>query len=167
MTDDALLTVQDMEEAISRAYALAVAARAGYTTSVPDMDRDSIDLRIQAGGAMRPALDLQLKATVNLGKASDGCRRFPLNLKNYNQLRCPAQTPRLLVVLDLPKDENLWMTVGEDELAIRYRAYWMNLRGYEKTENQTSVTVSIPEENLFNVESLRDLMAQSRSGRIQ
>lgn len=167
MTDDALLTVQDMEEAISRAYTLAVAARAGYTTSVRDMDRDGIDLSIQAGGGMRPALDLQLKATVNLGAASDGCRRYPLNLKNYNQLRCPVQTPRLLVVLDLPKDKNLWVTIDEDELAIRHRAYWMNLRGYEKTENQTSVTVSIPEKNLFNVESLRDLMAQSRSGRIQ
>ena len=167
MADDALLTDQDMEEAISRAYTLAVAARAGYTTSVRDLDRDSIDLSIQAGGEMRPALDLQLKATENLAEASDGCRRFRLKLKNYNQLRCPTQTPRLLVVLDLPKDKNLWVTITDDKLAIRYRAYWMNLRGYEETENQTSVTVPIPEKNLFNVESLHELMEQSRSGRIQ
>lgn len=167
MADDALLTDQDMEEAISRAYTLAVAARAGYATSDWNIDRDGIDLSIHAGGEMRPKLDLQLKATVNLTKASNGCRRFRLKIKNYNLLRCPTQTPRLLVVLDLPKDKNLWVTITDDKLAIRYRAYWMNLRGYEETENKRSVTVRIPEENLFNIESLCDLMEQSRCGRIQ
>ena len=65
-SDDSLLTAADREEALSRVYARAVAASAGYVTADPDFDRDGVDLRIQSGGAMRPALDLQLKATVNL-----------------------------------------------------------------------------------------------------
>ena len=66
MTDN-LLTKSDRQEALSRAYAHAVAAQAGYVTAVYESDRDGVDLRIQASGVMRPALELQLKATINLG----------------------------------------------------------------------------------------------------
>ena len=161
---DALLTVPDQKEALSLVYAQAVAARAGYVTEVPSTDRDSVDLCIRAGGRMRPLLDLQLKATVNLERPRDGFLHFPLGIKNYNDLRIEVQILRLLVVLDLPEDEQRWMTITESELILRHRAYWLNLQGYEETANQSSVTVRIPEENLFNVESLRVLMEQSRKG---
>ena len=161
---DTLLTVPDQQEALSLVYAQAVAARAGYVTEVPRMDRDSVDLCIRAGGRIRPVIDLQLKATVNLERSRDGFLYFPLGIKNYNDLRIEAHILRLLMVLDLPKDEQQWMTITESELILRHRAYWLNLRGYEETANQSSVTVRIPEENLFNVESLRTLMEQSRKG---
>ena len=164
---DALLTVTDREEALSRAYAYAVAARAGYATAMYAEDRDGIDFRIQAGGGMRPALELQLKATVNLGRPDDGYFRFPLKRRNYDLLRIETQTPRLLMVLDLPRDENLWMTVTADELVMRRSAYWLNLNGYPETDNLESVTVRIPEQNLFDVENLRMLMEHSRGGVIQ
>ena len=161
---DALLTVPDQKEALSLVYAQAVAARAGYVTEVPNTDRDSVDLCIRAGGRMRPLLDLQLKATVNLERPRDGFLHFPLGIKNYNDLRIESQIIRLLVVLDLPQDEQQWMTITENELILRHRAYWLNLQGYEETANESSVTVRIPEGNLFNVESLRTLMEQSRKG---
>ncbi len=164
---DTLLTVTDQEEALSRAYAYAVAARAGYSTAVYAEDRDGIDFRIQAGGGMRPALELQLKATVNLGRPDNGCFRFPLHRRNYDLLRIDTQTPRLLMVLDLPRDENLWMTITADELVLRHRAYWLNLKGRPETANLESITVRIPEQNLFDVENLRMLMEQSRAGVIQ
>lgn len=166
MTDN-LLTTPDRQEALSRAYAHAVAARGGYMTAVYAEDRDGVDLRIQAGGAMRPALDLQLKATVNLIDSNDGYYRFPLKRRNYDLLRMDTQTPRLLVVLDLPKDEHQWMTITEDELVLRHRAYWLNLKGWDETTNRTSVTVRIPERNIFDVEGLRALMEQSREGGIR
>ena len=165
--NSSLLTYPDREEALSRVNAHAVAARAGYVTAVYDIDRDGIDLRIQAGGKMRPALDLQLKASVNLGEARDGCFHFPLKRRNYDLLRIETQTPRLLVVLDLPKDEEQWVTITEDELVMRRRAFWLNLKGFEETDNRSSVTVRIPVDNLFDVENLQALMKQSREGRIQ
>jgi hypothetical protein len=164
---DVLLTVPDQEEALSRVYAQAVAARAGYLTANYDFDRDGVDLRIQAGGAERPALELQLKATINLGQSHDGYFRFPLNRRNYDLLRGETQTPRILMVLDLPNDEAQWMTITTAELILRHRAYWLNLRGFQETTNQSSVTVPIPTENLFNVDSLRRLMEQSRGGKLQ
>ena len=164
---DVLLTVPDQEEALSRAYAHAIAAGAGYITADYDLDRDGVDLRIQAGGPMRPALELQLKATINLGITYDGFYHFPLAIRNYGLLRIETQTPRLLVVLDLPRERDRWMTVTAEELVLRRRAYWLNLRGLEATPNQGSVTVRIPADNVFNVENLHRLMEQSRTGRVR
>ena len=164
---DELLSTADQEEELSRLYARAVAARAGYTTAVPEPDRDGVDLRIQAGGAMRPAIDLQLKATINLGDSKDGQFRFPLKKRNYDLLIEPTQTPRLLMVLDLPDDEEQWMTISAESLILRRRAFWANLAGNDERTNVSSVTISIPTTNVFDVEGLRRLMDQSRNGRLQ
>ena len=103
-----------------------------FATSTPEPDRDSVDLRVQAGGPRRPALDLQLKATTSLDQPSDGFLRFRLNIKNYDDLRVATQTPRLLVVLELPRNQSQWMTVTSEELVLRRRAYWLSLReGYD------------------------------------
>ncbi len=166
LSEDRLLTGPDQEELLSMAYAQVVAARAGYVTAVYERDRDGIDLRIQAGGDMRPALELQLKATVNLHDVGDDRVAFPLLRRNYDLLRIETQTPRLLVVLDLPKDPLRWATIADDELIIRRRAYWLNLLGRDETDNETSVTVRIPKQNRFDVDGLKALMEQSRTGRI-
>lgn len=164
---DTLLGTEDRKEALSRVYARAVAAAAGYAVGECDFDRDGVDLRIHAGGEMRPALDLQLKATVKLTDLVNRHRRFALKRRNYDLLRAGAQTPRLLVVVDLPQDEAEWVTIAEDGLTIRRRAYWLNLRSRPATDNTSSITVEIPVENRFNVATLRRLMEQSRRGRIQ
>ena len=93
---DSLLAPTDIEEALSRVYVQAVAARAGYTTADYSQDRDGIDILIRAGGKMRPALDIQLKATINLGNPSNRFFHYPLRSENYNLLCVPSQTPRLL-----------------------------------------------------------------------
>ncbi len=164
---DSLLASTDVEEELSRAYVQAVAARAGYTTADYSQDRDGIDILIRAGGKMRPALDIQLKATINLGNPSNGFFHYRLRSENYNLLCVPSQTPRLLVVLGLPRDRAKWLTITADELILRRSAYWLNLRGHDETENKSSITVHIPEQNLFDVDNLRELMEQSRKGSIQ
>ena len=124
---DRLLTRADQKAAMSVVYAKAVAARAGYVTSIPDLDRDGVDLRIDAGGAMRPALDLQLKATARLGKPTAGSLSFALKRRNYDLLRRDTQTPRILVVLVLPNNRDRWMTITQEELVLRRSAYWLSL----------------------------------------
>ena len=162
-----LLSGPDQKEGLSLAYVEALVARAGYSTSAPVPDRDSVDLRIMAGGKHRPALDLQLKATADLAKSQAGFLRFRLPIKNYDDLRVTTQTPRLLVVLELPKDESRWMTVTTEELVLRRRAYWLSLQqGHDEILGQQTVTVRIPEDNLFDVEALRTLMERSRNGEI-
>ena len=164
---DGVLTCPDQKEGLSLVYARALAARAGYLVSAPQPDRDSIDLRIQAGGTQRPALDLQLKATTSIGKPYNGMLPFRLSIKNYDDLRIETQTPRLLAVLELPKDDSQWMTVTEKKLILRRRVYWLSLqKNYEQVEGQETITVHIPEQNILNVETLRHLMELSRTGEL-
>jgi Domain of unknown function (DUF4365) len=124
---DALMAVTDREEALSRAYIAAVAARAGYLTATMDFDRDGVDIQIRAGGTMRPSLDIQLKATINLGEPKGGVFRFPLKRRNYDLLVAETMIPRILVVLDLPKDQADWLQVTSDRLIMRRCAYWASL----------------------------------------
>ena len=163
MAPDALLTDADREEALSRAYVRAVAGFAGYTVSEEDFDRDGIDLRIHAGGDLGPSIGLQLKATVNLGNIrSDGCYRYDVPVKNYDRLIRLFQVPRYLVVLALPADEADWLTASTDELVMRRCAYWVSLLGRSESNNQASVRVSIPADNRFDPDNLRQLLERSR-----
>ena len=114
---------------------------------------------------MRPKLDLQLKASVRLARYGDNLS-YAVKLKNYDDLRIETQTPRLLVILDLPPEYDQWLNVSVEALIIRRAAYWFSLRGMTETKNETSVTISIPACNIFDVDALRGLMQQSRQGRI-
>ena len=114
---------------------------------------------------MRPSIALQLKATINLN-CTEGIYRFPLKIRNYNQLRGVNQTPRLLVVLEMPRDETQWLTITNEELILRRRACWISLKGCEEIDNTTSTTVLIPKDNVFDVDSLRLLMDRSDRGSI-
>ena len=164
---DSLLTSRDEEELISIAYAHAVAARAGYVTAAYAKDNDGIDMRIQAGGLMRPGIDLQLKATINLNAAADGSYRFPLPRPEL-QLATHTHSDPTAPGSSRPSfDREQWMTITDDSLVIRHRAYWVNLLGCAETSNTHSVTVQIPSQNVFGVQSLRELMEQSRQGSLQ
>jgi hypothetical protein len=163
---DALLALTDQEEAISRAYIQAVAASAGYVVATMDFDRDGIDVELKAGGLMRPAIGVQLKATINLGQPNEGSFRYSLKRRNYDLLRIPTQVPRILVVLNLPRDQTSWMTITNSELTMRHCAYWAALLSKPEVHNSDSVTVSIPEMNVLNTNSLQALMERSRTGTV-
>ena len=163
---DNLLAVTDQAEAASRAYVQALAAKTGYTTANTDFDRDGIDIEVKAGGTMRPAIGIQLKATINLGDANNGIFRFPLKVRNYDLLRMATQVPRILVVLSLPQARHQWIELSSEALSIRRCAYWASLLGQPQTTNATNVTVSIPQTNLLNEEGLIGLLEKSRTGSI-
>ncbi len=85
---------------------------------------------------MRPIIQIQLKATVNLGPAKEGYFHFPLKQRNYELLRVPTSYPRLLVVLDLPKNPDEWLTITTGALVMRRRAYWLSLIRCQISEQQ-------------------------------
>jgi hypothetical protein len=161
--NDALLTPNDQMEALSRAYVSAIAARAGYVMGEPRPDRDSVDCTLSAGGEMRPQIGAQLKATAGAPK---GASAFPyaLKIKNYNDLRVPTQSPRILIVLALPKSADDWLHHSVDELILRRCAFWKSLLGEPALDNTTSVTVSIDTARAFDVQTLTTLMEKSRQG---
>ena len=165
MTNDALLSPTDKEGLLCELYVNAVATISGYTVAKGNLDKDGVDVTISAGGEYRPKLDIQCKATFNLEWAGNSAS-FPLPIRNYDLLRCAVQTPRLLVVLDLPKLATDWLTIGADELILRKCAYWLSLSGAAESTNSTSKNVTLPAENRFDADALRVLMEQSRIGTI-
>jgi hypothetical protein len=158
------VTENDQKEEFSRAYIQAIAAVAGYTTSRPSIDDDSVDLTIASRGGSgtirSPKLDIQAKCTAKQ-KPSEPEFSFPLELKNYNDLR-PANVmvPRILVVVLVPDDLNDWTNHCEDELTLRRCGYWYSLRGMGDTQNETSVTLKVPRTNSFSVVGLQAIMSR-------
>lgn len=163
---DSLVNATNLEEAISRIYVSAIAAGAGYLIGKTELDMEGVDLTVHAAGPFRPRIDIQLKATINLGESVDGAFRFPLKVRNYDLLREEVLVPRILVVLDLPKNEQEWLTVSQEQLALRRCAYWHSLLGSPETSNKESVTIPIQYARRFDIDGLRALMEQARTGRI-
>jgi hypothetical protein len=142
------------------AYIYAVVSAAGYSfqKSSRPVDVGGIDVSITGTVSneifYEPQLDLQVKST-SLDVVTEEYIRYPLKLKNYNELRKERTVaPRALVVVLIPEDLNEWINQSETELCIRRCAYWISLRGQPQTQNTESVTVYIPRQNVFVAEKI-------------
>lgn len=62
------------------------------------------------------------------------------------------------MVVFVPEQAADWTAHAEQELTMRYCAYWVSLRGLPPSSNQRSTTVHLPRANLFNVQGLETLM---------
>jgi hypothetical protein len=97
--------------------------------------------------------------------ASDVFIRYPLRLKNYNELRkSKTLTPRLLIVVLIPEHPDRWIQQSDAELCLRYCAYWMSLQEMPETSNTENVTVYIPRQQIFTVDTLKTLMQRVETG---
>jgi len=166
-----LLHVTDREDVFSLAYLLAVIGSAGYNFGKDYLDRDSEDLYVKhrAASGFRPMyrrLGIQAKCTYaqkpNIGK---GLLPFKLKRKNYDDLRNTSE-PHILVVVIVPNQMTGCTEFGKDHLLLRHRAFWRSLRDEPDLQdpNQETVTVQIPLNQLFNVDSLHELMAMIAKG---
>jgi hypothetical protein len=163
VADGTAISSQDVEELLSEALLTAIAARAGFVTSKPSLDRKGVDLTVEGAGGYCPKIDVQLKASVGLTIAN-GTIKYSLKKRNYELLRRPTQTPRMLVLMRLPKLKGAWLSASTRLLSIRHCAYWMCLEGMPPSKNSATVTISIPTKNLLTVKALNDLMKRSESG---
>ncbi len=150
-------------EQLSLTYVRAVAARAGYQVIRPEPDIDSVDGILLSNAGQRPRIDFQAKATSQDVLRADALH-YPLPVKNYNDLRAETISPRILVVLLMPSEDDQWISQSEEELCIRYCAYWYSLEGQPSTTNTNSITVQIPSGNVFTVDQLTGLMAKVERG---
>jgi Domain of unknown function (DUF4365) len=161
------MELNQRKELFSKAYVRAVAAVAGCSVDQPEDDYDSIDLRIKArsiqGAVSYPQLDLQLKCT-SRDLLDTNFIRYPLILKNYNDLRINCQIPRILVVVVVPENLADWIEQSEQEMLIKSCAYWVSLRGLPATQNIKSVTVELPRSNLFTVKAIESMMKRISQG---
>lgn len=165
-----MLTKNHRQEALTRAYIQAIAARAGMSCSFREMDY-GIDVTVYEIGQRGKRfcetgfrIDFQAKST-GATALTDANVLYDLEIKNYDDLRAaPPLSPRLLVVLILPEDERQWTEQTEEHLLVRRAAYWLSLRGCGPVTNTKRVRVALPRQNLFTIEALRELMQRVRRG---
>ncbi len=150
-------------EQLSLAYIRAVAANVGYQVTRPEPDVDSVDGILMASFGQRPRIEFQAKATTQDILRGDELR-FPLPVKNYNELRADTRTPRVLIVLVMPGEKSHWLRQTNDELCLRRCAYWLSLENWPGTSNTGTVTVPIPALNVFDSQRLVDLMQKAEGG---
>lgn len=155
------MDLNKQKEQFSIAYVQAVVAASGYNVYRMSVDEDSIDLGVAATGNLNlprsPKLDLQLKCTAK-DILHDGALHFPLEMKNYNDLRADSLVPRLLVVLLVPEDVLNWLAQSEDELIMRRCCYWLSLRAAPAVDNTATVTVRVPRAQVFSPDALQGIM---------
>jgi hypothetical protein len=166
-----MMTTGHRQEALCRAYVLAVAAQAGVTWSRPQEDY-GIDLSLRSIGVLDNRrrdegvqLDLQFKSTTRAA-VTEKAVVYDLERGAYDDLRNAAwPCPRVLVVLVMPADEAQWLSQTTDELTLRHCAYWISLKGYPARKAKRSIRIAIPPANVFSVAGLKALMQRVRERR--
>ena len=163
--------ITTQKEEFSYAYISSVASVAGYSFQIAPRPLDLVGVDVTITGLVSPGsrrrtrLDLQLKCTSQDLLDNEGIR-YPLEIKNYNELRNtnPDDDPLLLVVVLVPEKVEHWLQQTETELCLKRCAYWGSLRGQAKSTNQTNVIVYLPRQNVFSVDALKTLMQRIAAG---
>lgn len=126
------------------------------------MDDDSVDLSLVGKGysgiVRNPQIDLQLKCT-SQNLINGDTLKFPLKKKNYDDLRGDnVLSPRYLVVLVVPSADIDWLEHKDDHMVARNLCYWISIKDFPETTNDTSITLEIPITQRFNSTTLKNLM---------
>lgn len=165
------MNINTQKEEFSYAYIYAVASAAGYSfqRATTPLDQVGVDVTITAvpetiESRRLTLLDLQLKCT-SRDVLTDDQIKYPLPVKNYEELRYEEHSvPRILVVVVVPDNSDEWLYQTQEELCLKHCGYWVSLRGQPVTQNQETVTVYLPRENVFTVDALKSMMQRIKTG---
>ena len=156
-------------ELLHSAYVHAVVASAGTTCDPPPRKDLGIDLRVidmrhneQIGHYdAGVAFNCQLKATTNC-EVRDDCVVYDMDARAYNKLvNWNGIGFAILIVFRLPKNEQEWFNLSEDILCMKHCCYWTQLKG-EKSTNSSSVRIKIPRDQLFDTQTVIELIERAR-----
>lgn len=169
-----MITEGHAKENLSRAYVLAVAAKAGIVIKMGDRSHDyGIDGDFHQVSIIRGArkesgitLHFQLKSTTNFVKTGEYIR-YELDAQTHAALADRAKqvraVPAVLLVLCLPNDPLDQFSIGEEELIIRNCCYW-HFVSADFVKNKRSVTIEIPRQNMLTPKNLNHLLQQIEHG---
>lgn len=169
-----MLPTQTIEELLSVSHVSAIVARSGAAPGVVPKDY-GVDVEVRRIGNhhgqridLGVILDLQLKASVQWTIEPDHVV-YDLDADAYNRLvfrRENSATPCALVVCCLPKDEQEWLKVCEEQLVLARCCYFHFING-APTNNKSSIRIRIPRLQLLTPASLTTLIKRVREGEIQ
>lgn len=167
-----MLTMQHVEEDLSRAYIQAVAAKAGVNLDIGRSHDYTVDGTFHHISYIRGqreesglAIDFQLKASKNCIFGA-GDIKYDFDADTYNYLGRRATTkhaaPIILLLLALHPDDTKWMEISEDELILRKCCYWIKLSS-SVTSNEATKRITIPRSQQFDHLALRQMFDRIQS----
>lgn len=164
------MSLNTQKEDFSYAYIYAVTSSMGYSlqSATRKLDDSGIDATITVPGKINskrlPRFDVQIKST-SQDILKDESIKYRLTAKNYEELReNDPFVPQLLIVVLIPENVNNWLTQTEEFLCLKRCAYWLSLRGRPPLEQQTTITVEIPRQNIFSPNALKIIMERIAAG---
>lgn len=168
-----MLDEQARMELFSEAYVRALASRWGFDVVRHQTDKQSIDVQITTVGRHEfegktarfgsvPVM-AQLKCTY-AHQAKDGILKFPLEVKNYDDLRGASTCARILIVVCVPKEWTDRLVWTPTDLRLLRCGYWTSLTGAEPTSNTKTITVEL--RNCLSVDELGRIMYLASEGEL-
>ncbi|WP_347358448.1 DUF4365 domain-containing protein [Bdellovibrio sp.] len=156
-------------EKLSVAYCKAVISYAGCSFDPPDYDAGldgyisafkNYNGKVRAMGAL---LAIQIKATTTM-TYNFTTREFTFTLKreDFDRLIEVSAQEKILVVYNLPTDQNLWVRHSRMNLSLHRAAYYIEVERLKHlTPSRTSVTIKIPDSNLFDSNAVSRLVQRT------
>ncbi len=152
-----------IKEEFSYGYIKIIAALSGLELIVTGrpLDHAGIDVIIRSPGKINGifsvSIDAQVKCTA-IDISKEKYIKFPLKVQNYKRLIGLSQAPQLLIVVLVPKDLSMLLSITDDGTLIKRSAYWISLEGEKDPNNIDTITINIPKENLLTPYVLREKM---------
>ena len=167
-----MITKQHTEEDLSKAYVLAVGAKAGLNVKFGEGHDYTVDGSLHEVSILNGkyhesgfSFDFQLKASKNCS-IDETSIIYDFDADTYNYLCSRAQakhtTPIVLLLLVLPQDESEWLSVSPEQMILKKACYWMKIEG-NFTKNSTTQRIQIPQSQLFDVSAIQSLLNQIKT----
>ena len=157
---------------LSFSYLHAVVSRVGGSCESTGRTADNmgidVTLMFQGQFSPRPVYQTipiigQLKSTRQPLHIVNGKISYSLCSKQYRKYTQSSTTEFLLFLFALPENPESWLQLTPQELILRKCCYWTSLAGAPPAIEE-SITIHIPEKNLFNVEQLRQILEMLSKG---
>lgn len=167
------ISPQHVEESISRAHVIAIAAIAGMVIDRPDLDygsdgtfktvlRFNGDLQVDGN-----ALEYQLKASINIRDLNETEISYSMDSTAYNKIVArnnhPFCQPIVLIICQLAEKREHWVSTDLSQLSLKNCCFYHKMLDMELTTNVSSIAVHVPKANLLTAESLKELMDSVRN----
>ena len=170
-----MLNENNRKAELSYAYLHAVAAAAGFACrdTHRHLDGCGVDAQVDISERLDPqaaltdfSLHFQLKATSGTLPVVDGKLSLPLDIDQYDRLRCSTVSiPKFIVLMTLPEEDESWLSVSASELVARHCARWTCICGAPHSPNTTSVTVRFDVNRVLTPQALREIARRVAIGK--
>lgn len=162
----------ELMEAFQEAYVRSVGAAAGCIVyGRPEID-EGIDITfthtadVHLKDDHKAYLEIQMKSSADGPVEKGSVVTATMRRSRYDLFRAQDVTIHKIVVIHhLPKNMEDWVSLGDEALLLRHRAYWVSLRGHPPIPQGTnSAQVKAPIEQPFDDMALCQIMARIGQG---